>query len=137
MCETPEGPVTSNIRVESGCTITNPVIDQTTLPRVTLRVPLSAFPWLSTATRYWPGNVRPGVPNPVSAKGMFATTNGDLLTSEQHATDAISAVIMVAELSSPRTWESSESQKASRSVSWAWNPHGCRTRTVGTHSIDQ
>jgi len=73
-----EAGFTSNVPVESGFTIAKPgmlVVNGTTLPRVTVRLPPFALPALSTATRYWPGKERSLVPRPVLSEGMFAITN--------------------------------------------------------------
>src|SRR5438477_246364 len=56
VCDAPEGPFTSKVPVESGCTMANPVtvlptvLGHTIVPRVTVSVPFTALPALSTAT---------------------------------------------------------------------------------------
>ena len=53
------------------------VVNGTTLPRVTVRLPPFALPALSTAIRYWPGKFRSLVPRPVLSNGMTAIVNFD------------------------------------------------------------
>ena len=71
----PDGPITSNVPLESGLTMRKPVIAGTigtTVPRVTVSVPPFALPAASTAIMYWPGKDA-GVSTPVRLRGMTAT----------------------------------------------------------------